>query len=69
MSFLVALAAQIIEWLLSKLGALGLVEIKKIAQDNEINQQAKQDENNLNGAKTDDQKDQALDDIIHHTFD
>lgn len=68
MSFLAGIVAQIIEWLVQKLIDLGIKEVKAIEADNALKEQAKADEKQIEDAKTQQEKEDALSKTISDTF-
>lgn len=68
MSFLVGLAAQLVEWLISQLASMGINFIKKEEQKAADSAQSQKDETAVEGAKTDEDRASAISGIAHHTF-
>lgn len=68
MSFLVALLASLLEWLIAKLAVIGIAKAKEVKDNQAIEDRAKADAEALKKAKTDKEREDAARRIADHTF-
>ena len=68
MTIVVAVLSSILQWVLTRLIALGIVQVKKELDENKLEDQAKEDGEALKKAKTDKEREDALRKIIDRTF-